>query len=526
MSKSRIAAVIVAMLAVVVIAGIAIAYVTSDNGNGEAEAKADVTTDAAVEGTEDEDIDTVDTTDAEKIAEFKTHHSRGALEREAIMSWLRKHNIPFKKNQKGEVIVDATPTLRTLFPKYDNARTNSAKRAGLSEHPISDAPEYVFESLTEADFRAILEAEKKGIGTKVAVGKKSLVQQDVRTMVRNVIVGLAHTDQISGLHFGNSGTVYELSSAVKFLLDETDKAWKTGKGIERWLEKGNDGIWYATEEFVANIIPVVAQIVDGSETSVEVVYAQKNWGLVRSDKIQLRRCELSTQPDNRVAIVYRHYFKDGTLMETLATNVRDRRPEIPTTLKATKKDNNNPDPVVKTTPRPIGTPRPVGTAKPLDDPNASGYSVVRATSTPTTTPAPTLTPAPTTTPYIPATTSTPTPAPAKNPSAAPTAPPNQNTGPGPAEVTPPPTPPTEDEATSQYQSSAAPRTGGTSQPEGSLSGQQGAQTSTGGQTTTDTRDPDGGRTENNQAETSEIPQRGSDTGGRESNTGDPIGAPD
>lgn len=493
------------------IAGIVFAISRYSNGNSSAATDAASGSAAsptpgiedAEDGEEAED-EKITAEESEKIEEFEQKHSFGRIEDQAIVEYLEKWGIDYEFNDKDEVIVRADRTLGTLLYSRDEERTNSSKEIGLSKHPISDAPEYVFDGFTKKDVKKILAAEKKGYGTKIDFSEKkikNLVAQDVKTMITNVVLGIGHTEQISGMYYGHSKTVYELSSAVKYIIDETEKAFEKDKdgyimGMNRWIEK-NGNYWYVTADYLANIIPVVNQIVDGDEISVEAIYAEYNWGLERADSAQLRRLIISTEPDTKAALVYRHYFKDGELMEMPATNLRDRRPEIPSTpeIKAQKssKKTSKSDPSPGYVPHPDKNPRPK-----KNDPNPS------PNPTPTATPKPTPTPTP-----------TPTVKP-KDPNERPTAKPGDDKGPGEPEETPRvPKSSSDDVEQSQHQPSAAPQTGGTSQPEGSLSGQSGAQTTTGGQTATDTNDGNGHRTENDQAETPEIPQRGSATGGKE-----------
>ncbi|MBQ6355210.1 hypothetical protein IJJ18_02210 [Candidatus Saccharibacteria bacterium] len=440
---------------------------------------------------------------AAKVQEFEDFHTKGRIQTEAIAGWLDKYGVPYKKNANGKIIVDTTRTLGTLFPANDESRTNSAKKAGLSNHAISDAPEYVFDSLTEKDVKKILEAEKKGIGTKVDLSKKkikALKKEDAQTMIENIIVGLAHTEQISGMFYGDSKTVYQCSSAVKYLIDETDKAWKTKDdageiiGINRWLEYDEtEKKWYANEDWVANIIAVVNQIVDGCEPEVRVIHADYNWGLKRNDQIQLRRCYLSTEPDNLTAIVYVHRFKDGEIMEQPATNVRDRRPEIPSNPKPPKK-TSKPDP--NPTPTPGYDPTPGKHEKPDPKPGTKDKPK----------PTPTIKP--------------------KDPDARPTERPRDDKGPGEPEPTPKvPKSDSEEVDESQHQPIADQQTGGTSTPRESIQNDPSATTSPGGQIVTDPHG-DGWRIENDRASTDPIETRPSDTGGREGSNNGAISAPD
>ncbi len=288
-----------------------------------------------------------------KIEEFEAAHSYGRIEEDgAITQYLDKWGISYKEKD-GKILVSAERTKKSLYYTNDNSRAKSSVKAGLSKNPISDAPEYVFKLSTE-QVNKILTAEKKGYGTKVNFTKdekKQLKKAVAKTMLQNVVMGLGYTEMVSMQHYGKSKIVYETSTAVAYLVDETEKAYTEADsdgyvaGINRWLyyDKSN-GKFYLSQDYLVNIIPVVAQIIEGSKMSIEVAYAEYNWGLDRSDLCQLRRLVLSTEPDTLTAIVFRHYFKDGEVMEEPSVNIRDRRPEIPSTpptvkTKTPKKDN-------------------------------------------------------------------------------------------------------------------------------------------------------------------------------------------
>ncbi len=305
--------------------------------------------------------DAAATTEAEadaeqaKIEEFEAAHSYGRIEDGAITQYLDKWGISYKEKD-GKILVSAERTKKSLYYTNDNSRTKSSVKAGLSKNPISDAPEYVFKLSTE-QVNKILEAEKKGYGTKISFTKserKKLKKAVSKTLIQNVVMGLGYTDMISDMHYGESKTVYETSSAVAYLVDETEKAYTEADddgyiaGVNRWLyyDKSN-GKFYLSQDYLVNIIPVVSQIIEGSKMSIEVTYAEYNWGLDRSDLCQLRRLVLSTEPDTLTSIVFRHYFKDGEVMEEPSVNIRDRRPEIPSTPPNAKKKSPN-----KATPAP------------------------------------------------------------------------------------------------------------------------------------------------------------------------------
>lgn len=491
-------------------------------------ASADTTVEENAEDTEGEVAE--DPEQDEKIEEFENKWKASEkLEEAAVSGWLDKWGIPYETNEKGEIVVSADDTIKTIFYQYDDERTKSSVKIGLSKHPISDAPGYVFD-FAKKQVEKILAAEEKGYGTKIDFSKKEikqLVKQDVRTMISNVVIGIGHAEQVSGLYYGKSKTVYELSSSVKFLVDETNKAFEpdeTGyaEGMNIWVEKNGDH-WVVTQEYLRNIIPVINQLVEGAEISAEACYAEYNWGLSRGDSAQLRRCVLSTEPDTKASLIYRHYFKDGELMEQPATNLRDRRPEIPANPKPkkAKKQSHNPDPAPD--PAPGYTPDPSHRRKPDPEPGSKVKPTPVPSTAPTPTPIPTVTPTPYVPPYVPPTA---TPIGTKNPEAAPTARPNDDPGPGQPEVTPRvPKSPSDEVSELQYQPQASPQGGGTSTPRDSIINNPTATTAPGGQIVTD---PHNGneRIENDQASTDPIETRPSDTGGAEGNNNGAIAAPD
>ena len=184
----------------------------------------------------------------------------------------------------GQILVKADRSLKTIFFSEDDDRTESSVNIGLSKTKISDAVEYVYDTLTEEDVKNILAAEAKGFNTVVPMTDEhlaDLVKEDQQHMVQNVIKGIGHVEQIKDLHYGESKTVYELSTAVAYLIDETDTAFKTRDakgeliGMNRWLQY-IDNEWYLTNDYLINILPVVAQITEGAEVSVKVLYAEKN----------------------------------------------------------------------------------------------------------------------------------------------------------------------------------------------------------------------------------------------------------
>jgi len=309
-----------------------------------------------------------------KIQEFESAHSYGRIQDGAIIEYLDKWNIPYSTDTDGTILVEVERTKKSVYYTNDDSRAKSSVKNGLSKHPISDAPEYSFK-FTEKQVQQILAAEKKGYGTKVNFSAKKIKKLKAavaKTNITNIVMGLALTSDLSDDHYGESKTVYELSTANKYLMDETFKAYFADKdnqgepvGLNRWMVYKN-GKFYASQDWLVNIIPEVAQVIEGAEVSVEATYAKENWGLYRADLAQLRICQLSEEPDTRAAIIFRHYFKDGKLMESPAVNVCDRRWETPSKPpKATtiiKKGNPNPSP--KPTPNP-------GPGKTNGDPDAN-----------------------------------------------------------------------------------------------------------------------------------------------------------
>ena len=334
MKKSLV--VVALVLAMVLSVGGICGYALLGDKDGKVEAGGGEETSGAAE-TEEASSEESEADANAKVQEFEETHSYGSIQDEAIAEYLDKLEIPYTTGKDGQLLVSGEESFRTLKPSEDTARAHSSVQIGLSKTNISDAVEFAFSTLNDEDVKNILAAEAKGFNTTVPMSDEhlaELVREDQRNMVTNVVKGIGHVEQIKDLHYGKSRTVYELSSAVAFLHDETDKAFKTKDadgeliGMNRWLQKV-DGKWYLAKDYLVNILPVVAQITEGAEISVKVIYAEKNWGLYRADNIQLRRCELSTEPDDKAAIEYRHYFKDGALMERPSTNIRDQRPEIP-----------------------------------------------------------------------------------------------------------------------------------------------------------------------------------------------------